>query len=71
MEIQKQRFLIGEVVNVRMNEMGTPPTYRAMIVGVWINNDGTLDYCVQDESGNRNDGYSEDWISPDVTGQKF
>lgn len=71
MKIQNQRFLIGEVVNVRIEEAGNPPTYRGMIVGVWINNDGSLDYCVQDESGNRVDGYSEDWISPDVSGEKF
>ena len=35
MEIQKQKFMIGEIVNVRVDEAGESPFYRAMVVGIW------------------------------------
>jgi len=63
MKIETQKYPLGTFVNVRSEEAGTPPTYRGLVVGAWIRHDGKIDYCIQDESGYRNDGYTEEWLS--------
>ncbi|MEI7903023.1 MAG: hypothetical protein WCK89_22500 [bacterium] len=65
MKIEPQKYPLGTFVDVRSEEAGTPPTYRGLVAGAWIRHtDGRIDYCIQDENGYRNDGYTEDWLSP-------
>jgi len=65
MKLETQKYQLGTFVDVRSEEAGTPPTYRGLVVGAWIRHaDGKIGYCIQDESGYRNDGYPEEWLSP-------
>lgn len=65
MKIETQKYQLRSFVDVRSEEAGTPPTYRGIVVGAWIRPaDGKIDYYIQDESGYRNDVYTEEWLSP-------
>lgn len=63
MNIPKAKFRIGDAVDVRIEEAGLPPTFRAVVCGIRFAASGTLDYTVAEESGAQSDGYTEEWLS--------
>lgn len=64
MKIPKAQFHIGDEVDVRIEESGQPPTFRARVCGIRLDAHGQLDYSVMEENGTRSDGYPESWLSP-------
>jgi hypothetical protein len=64
MKIPKAQFHIGDEVDVRIEEAGQPPTFRARVCGIRLDAHGELDYSVMEDNGMRSDGYIESWLSP-------
>jgi hypothetical protein len=42
--------------------MGYPPTFIAWVCTIDVKIDGTCEYGVMEENGQRSDGYTDDWL---------